>query len=162
LLGAIATARGVGLKVARMFAFVGPYLPLDTHFAIGNFIRDALAGGPIVIGGDGTPIRSYMYAADMIIWLLKIFARGEVRRAYNVGSEDAVTIAALAEMIRIESGGQTRIEIRGRALPDQKPERYIPSTARARSELGLQTLTPLDQGIRRTIAWQRSAKYASA
>ncbi|HML18814.1 MAG TPA: NAD-dependent epimerase/dehydratase family protein [Bryobacteraceae bacterium] len=146
---------GIEMKIARCFAFLGPHLPLDAHFAAGNFLGDALAARPIVIHGDGTPVRSYLYAADLMVWLWTILARGEAGRAYNAGSEAAIDIAHLAQRIVEIVAPATPIEIRTRPIPGRTPERYVPSTLRARSELQLDEYTDLSEAIRRTAAWHR-------
>jgi nucleoside-diphosphate-sugar epimerase len=156
LLGVIyARQFGIQTKIARCFAFVGPYLPLDIHYAIGNFIRDGLRGGPIAVQGDGTPFRSYLYAADLAIWLWTILFRGRSGRPYNVGSAEALTIAELAELVSHAFNPAVECQV-AQAAAGQRPERYVPEVTRAAIELGLQPQISLADALQRTIAWRRS------
>jgi len=143
-------------KIARCFAFVGPYMKLDAHFAIGNFIRDQLAGVPISVRGDGTSVRSYMYASDLMIWLWTILFRGESSQAYNVGSEEAISIAELANRVAATASPRMPIHITEKPVPGAPAARYVPSTARAQKELDLHCQISLQSAIERTIAWNRS------
>lgn len=139
--------------IARCFAFVGPYMHLDKHFAIGNFISNAVNGGPIHVHGDGTPIRSYLYASDLAVWLWTILFRGGSQQAYNVGSEDALNIAALANEVATVPPSKVEVRIASAPKLGAPIQRYVPSTARAQSELGLSAGIPLRDAIRRTYRW---------
>lgn len=139
--------------IARCFTIVGPYMHLDTHFAIGNFIADGLRGGPIHVNGDGCPVRSYLYASDLMVWLWTILFKGQSCRAYNVGSEDALSIAALAGEVASAMPQRVNFSIAAAPTPGTQPHRYVPSTARAREELGLRVEVPLREAIHRTHAW---------
>jgi len=147
-----AKQHGVEAKLARCFAFVGPYMPLDSHFAIGNFIRGAMAKKPIQISGDGTPYRSYLYAADLILWLWTILLRGQAARPYNVGAGQAISIAELAKLVNTALGG-SEMRIMQQAQPGAIPKRYVPSTQRAETELGLTQSITLEQAIIKTACW---------
>jgi dTDP-glucose 4,6-dehydratase len=144
---------GLEAKIARCFAFVGPYLPLDAHFAIGNFIGDAMAGRSIAVKGDGTPCRSYLYAADLAIWLWTILFRGASNRPYNVGSRNPLTIAQTAEAVSRSLPGNVPVIISQKPAPGQPAQRYVPETLRAQNELGLHQWVQLDDAIRRTADW---------
>ena len=139
----------------RCFAFVGPHLNLDIHFAVGNFIRDCLENRPIMIRGDGTPLRSYLYAADLAEWLWTILLKGEHARPYNVGSDEAISIRDLAYKVRACAETDNPITILGTPNPEEPPSRYVPAIERAKTELGLHPRRSLDEAIRRTLAWHR-------
>jgi nucleoside-diphosphate-sugar epimerase len=156
LLCAIASRESrIETKIARCFAFTGPYLPLDTHFAIGNFIRDSLQNKSIQILGDGTPCRSYLYAADLTIWLWKILFQGKSCQPYNVGSDLEISIGELGKLVKEIAGTDVTVVINQQPVEGQVPERYIPSIKKARSELQLQPYIDLPTSIQKTIDWYR-------
>jgi dTDP-glucose 4,6-dehydratase len=140
----------VDFVTARAFAFLGPYLPLDAHFAAGNFLRDARKGGPILVRGDGTALRSYLHPADLVIWLLRMLVRGKRGRAYNVGSDEVVTIAQLAQTVARASSPTPEVVIQS-AQPQGPQNIYLPDVTLARTELDLKVRIPLAFAIPRTL-----------
>jgi len=156
LLAVIKTRQyGFEVKIPRCFAFVGPYQKLDGHFAIGNFIYAGLNGGPIIVKGDGTAIRSYLYAADLMIFLWTILFRGESCLPYNVGSEQEINMSSLAKLISTLPGIETDFVIS--RMPDikAKTDRYVPSIKRAREELNLRQSISLKSAILKTVKYIR-------
>lgn len=141
-------SHGLQTVIARCFAFVGPDLPLDMHFAIGNFIRDALWRDEITVAGDGSPLRSYLDQHDLARWLLTLLKRGKSGQAYNVGSDQAFSIAELARLVRDIVAPNKPIRILGKVSDNNEANLYIPSIQKARRELGLDVRVPLEVAIR--------------
>ena len=151
---------GLSSKIARCFAFIGPHLPLDAHFAAGNFLRDVLREKNIVIHGDGRPLRSYLHASDLVIWLLAILVRGRSNHPYNVGDEKAVSIAELARITAL-AGNKHPESVEILQPPgEDPPPRYVPDTNRAKNELELTACIGLPESIKSTLSWHSFLKDA--
>lgn len=145
------------ITTVRPFAFIGPYQLMDRPWAINNFIRDGLRGGPIRILGDGASVRSYMYPSDMAFWLLRILTGGISGRSYNLGNPAGITLKELAE--KIASCFPKQIDIECRCLTNEiaRRSRLVPDISFAGGTLGLSIGVDLDTAIRRTILWNQGA-----
>lgn len=153
---AAATAAGeVETVAARIFTLLGPQLPLDAHFAAGNILGDVLARRPIRILGDGTAVRSHLYAADLVVWLWRLLGSGRPGAAYNVGSPRAVTIRDLAELAATYAEPPVPVHVLGRP---GLTSTYLPDIRRAATELDLAAWTSLPEAIERTLIFHRGRR----
>lgn len=144
---------GLTVVMTRCFAFSGPILPMDGHFAIGNFVRQALSSDAICLSSDGSAVRSYLHGADLAVWLLKLLLDGIAGSVYNVGSDQAIRIADLARRVRSRIAPDKRVLL-GSVLEGGGGSFYVPDISRARS-LGLDVWTQLDDSIDAMAAWAR-------
>ena len=149
--------RGVGAQrtsVARLYAFVGPYLPLDQAFAVGNFVGDVLAGRPILVRGDGSPRRTFLYAADLARWLWTVAVRGAPATIYDVGSDEVVTIRELAGRLAALAEPALRVAVEHGSVGSAAGDNYVPSLGPT-DQLGLRPAWDLDAALSRTVDWHR-------
>lgn len=152
LLAALHAQRhGATAVLTRCFAFVGPGLDLHGHFAVGNFIRDALAGGPLRLNSAGDAVRSYLYGADLAWWLLQLLLHAPGAWPINVGSGEGLRVAELARRTRDLLAPDAPLVL-GPAQPGEARRFYLPRVERAAS-LGLAAWTALDLAITRTARW---------
>lgn len=146
---------GWELVIARCFSFVGPFMPLNIHYAIGNFVSNALWDDVITVKGDGSPVRSYMYMSDLVVWLLKLLDRGRSGHVYNVGSDRAISIRDLAYRVQVVVNPEKPVVVLGRtpySVGNELRNLYVPDISKARAELGLEVWTELDAAIKLTAA----------
>jgi UDP-glucuronate decarboxylase len=151
-----AAEHGLEIVIARCFAFIGEDLPLNVHFAIGNFIRDALWSDEIIVNGDGTPIRSYLDQRDLAHWLMTLLRDGKAGEAYNVGSDRAISIADLAHLVRDLVSPEKPVRILGRPVDNAERSRYVPDIRKIHRDLGLRPTYTLEQSILDTAAAARA------
>jgi len=148
-----ATRYGLEVVLTRCFAFSGPGIALDGHFAIGNFVRDALWRDELVLQSSGQAVRSYLHGADLAGWLLTLLVKGEAGSAYNVGSDQGLTVAELAHQVVACIAPGKPVKIVGQ-VSEQARSYYVPDIRKARSA-GLQVWTSLDESITSMARWAR-------
>ena len=138
----------INVSIARCFAFIGPWLPLDQHFAIGNFINDGLNNRKIKVIAKSKVYRSYMYADDLVEWLMTIADKSNPScPIYNVGSDQEILINDLASKIGDFFHQETDM------LPHSSDDVdiYIPDISRAMKDLKLHLKYNLDEAISSTV-----------
>lgn len=133
--------------VARCFSFVGRDLPLDAHFAIGNFIHDALYSPSILIKSDGTSLRTYLDQRDLAYWLWTLLLQGTPGQTYNVGSDYVISIADLAHLVRDLVSPAKPVKFLSTKSVISEPSSYIPSIDKIYIQHGLRPTITLDNSI---------------
>jgi len=141
--------------IVRPFALVGPYQSLELPWAVSDFIRDSLAGRPIKIMGDGSTVRSLLYASDYAYWILAALAQGHVRGTYNIGSPHPIDLLSLARMITQHFAPPPEILTRV-GQSGHETTRLVPCVDKAHRELGVDVTVPLSEAILKTITWHRT------
>ncbi len=145
---------GVDTGIVRIFNTYGPRMRPDDGRAIPTFIRQALAGQPLTVAGDGLQTRSVCYVDDLVEGIVRL-ARSPLAGPVNIGNPQELTVLALAERIRDLVGAVSPVEFVPR--PQDDPTVRQPDIALARAELGWEPRVPLDEGLKTTIAWMRDA-----
>lgn len=141
--------------IARCFAFVGPLLPLEDRFAIGNFLSAASRGTSPCITGIGLNVRSYLYTTEMAAWLWALLALGTPGRAYNVGSPKPITLRDAAAVVA--AAANLAPALSSASPGDAAATRYFPDVTRIAKELGLMQRVELTEAVRRTLLWIQTA-----
>jgi UDP-glucuronate decarboxylase len=155
-------AHAIEVVIARCFSFVGPDLPLSAHFAIGNFIRDALAADAIHVTGDGTSLRTFMDQEDLADWLLALAESGTPGEAFNVGSDEVISILDLAYLVRDQLAPHKAVIVGGDAQGGGLRNRYVPDIGKAKERLGLSVRVPLAVAIGRAGHFHRGGSVAES
>lgn len=147
-----AASRGVcELIVARLFSFCGTRLPVDKHFAIGNFVRDAVNTDCVTVRSDGSAIRSYMDQRDMARWLLKALDFGPSSSPFHIGSSSPISISELAKLVGRRSeevlSKRVRVDVVGKSVGYDGFDFYVPDTTWTESVLDVNMEIGLAESI---------------
>jgi len=130
-------------------------LPLNARYAIGNFVKDFIQGGPVIVKSNGTALRTWLYAADMAVWLLKILVSGKSGYPYNVGSDEIISIADAAHQVAQMADPPLQVVILKKTVESQSPKRYVPDVERAKQELNLRVNVAFQEALKKMLDWYK-------
>lgn len=144
---------GISYAIARCYSFVGPLLPLNLHYAIGNFIKNCIHNEDICINGDGSPVRSYLYMGDAINWLLQLMLSDQKKSVHNIGSSRSISIGDLAHLTKDVLASKSSVVIKGiQSSADGNFARnsYIPDISLIKREFNITESVSLENSIVKT------------
>jgi dTDP-glucose 4,6-dehydratase len=148
---------GLDTRIVRIFNTYGPRMRPRDGRVVSNFIRQALAGEPLTLYGDGLQSRSFCYVDDLVEGIVRLYERGGADPV-NLGNPREFTMAELAELVLRLTGSDAGVVYR--PLPEDDPRQRQPDITKARQDLGWEPVVPLEEGLRRTIAWFRTRRAA--
>jgi len=146
-------------NIARIFNTYGPRMQLDDGRVVPAFLGQVLRGEPITVFGDGSQTRSFCYVEDLVDGLCRLML-SEERYPVNLGNPHEMTILEFAEHIRRLTGASS--PIRFEPLPEDDPKLRRPDISKAQAVLGWTPQVPLDEGLRRTVAYFQKVVRPSA
>lgn len=144
---------GTPVKIVRPFNVYGPRLRLDDGRVIPDFMRDALERRPITLYSDGRVTRSFCYIADFVAGMILLLVADAVGEAYNLGNDEEVTIARVAEMVDEATGLRLGVRYATSADPvylTDNPSRRSPNLDKVKDTVDWHPVIDLREGLRRT------------
>lgn len=129
---------------ARIFATCGPHAPMESQYAFSNFLESCLKDTDITINSNGRTMRSFLYIADLTLWLWLLLLKGKDKEIYNVGSQDEISIHDLANKMKLTLNKKMNIKVLG---TEETFGRYIPSNKKIRDEFGIHEMISLEESI---------------
>jgi dTDP-glucose 4,6-dehydratase len=148
-------AHGVDTRVVRIFNTYGERMRPRDGRVVPALIGQALAGEPLTVFGDGKQTRSFCYVSDLIDGIYRLLQSSETSPV-NIGNPAELSVLDFARTIQRLTG--TKSEIAFKPLPVDDPRVRQPDISRARQILDWQPKVPLEEGLRRTIAYFRGLK----
>jgi dTDP-glucose 4,6-dehydratase len=141
---------GLKISIARCFSFVGEFLPLNSHYVIGNLIKNILDKKKIIIKANYKIYRSYMHSDELVKWLLKILDYSNKKcQIYNVGLEKKISICQIVKILAKKYKLQFIIP----KFSLKKNDIYLPNVYKAKKKLNLINKSDNIKNIIKTITY---------